>query len=132
MGSFSNTALSHPSCRSLDHRGSFPKHPIAPKTGSPAHTRTSLAQSPDLNCKPTQTTLLVCLSRDAPCISLTIGSLRGHPSISYIWLNSLTFNPITIILRKKHKNIKKEKGKTKNISILTLITNLTSKNAKLT
>ena len=129
MGSFSNTALSHPSCRSLDHRGSFPKHPIAPETGSPAHTQTSLGQSLDLNCKPTQTTLLVCLSRDAPCISLTIGSLRGHPSISYIWLNSLTFNPITIVLRKKHK---KRKRKTKNISVLTLITNLTSKNAKLT
>ena len=31
----------------MTYRGNFSKHPIAPKTGSPAHTRTCLAQSPD-------------------------------------------------------------------------------------
>ena len=50
MGSFSNNALSNPSDKSLDYydlHSNFSKHPIAPKTGSPAHTRTCLAQSLD-------------------------------------------------------------------------------------
>ena len=76
----------------MTYRGNFSKHPIAPETGSPAYTQTCLAQCSDLNYKPTQITLLFCLSRDAPCVSQALGLLRGHPSISYIWLNSLTFN----------------------------------------
>ena len=93
----------------MTYRGNFSKHPFVPETGSPAHTRTCLVQSPDLNYNPTQTTLLVCLSRDAPCVSQAFGSLRGHPSISYIWLNSLTFNPVTIILLKKNTKRKQKK-----------------------
>ena len=66
----------------MTYRGNFSKHPIAPETVSPAyihgHVWHSLRTS---NYKPTQTTLLVCLSRDAPCVSEAIGSLRGHPSI---------------------------------------------------
>ena len=46
--SFSNTALCNPSGQSLTYRGNFSKHPNAPETGSPAYTRTSLAQSSDL------------------------------------------------------------------------------------
>ena len=38
---------------------------MAPETGSPAYTRTRLAQSSGLKLKPTQATLLVCLSWDA-------------------------------------------------------------------
>ena len=69
----------------MTYRGNFSKHPIAPETGSPAHTRTRLAQSSDLELKPTQATLLVCLSWDALCVPQAVGSKRGHPSISYIW-----------------------------------------------
>ena len=65
----------------MTYTGNFFKHPIAPETGSPAYTRTCLAQSSDLNYKPTQTTLIVRLSRDAACVSQAFGSLRGHPSI---------------------------------------------------
>ena len=57
-------------------------------------------------------TLLVCLSQDAPRVSQAIGSLRNHSSISYFWLNSLTFNPETIILRKRER--KKQKGTKKH------------------
>ena len=46
----------------MSYRGNFSKHPIAPETGSPAYTWTCLAQSSDLKLKPTQATLLVCLS----------------------------------------------------------------------
>ena len=46
----------------MTYRGSFSKHPIAPETGSPAYTRTRLAQSSDLELIPTQATLLVCPS----------------------------------------------------------------------
>ena len=35
----------------MTYRGNFPKHPIAPETGSPACTRTRLAQSSDLEFK---------------------------------------------------------------------------------
>ena len=44
----------------MTYRSNFSKHPIAPETGSPAYTRTRLAQSSDLELKPTQATLLVC------------------------------------------------------------------------
>ena len=116
----------------MTHRGNFSKRPIAPETGRPAYKRICLAQSLDLNYKPTQTTLLVCLSRDAPCVSQAFESLRGHPSISYIWSNSLTFNPVTIIKKQQQKNKnKKHKKEKKNVSILTPITNLTSKSVKL-
>ena len=48
------------------YRGNFSKHPVAPETGSLAYTRTRLAQSSDLELKPTQATLLVCLSLGCP------------------------------------------------------------------
>ena len=62
----------------MTYRGNFSKHPIAPETGSPAYTRTRLAQSSDLELKPTQATLLVCLSWDALCVPQAVGSKRGH------------------------------------------------------
>ena len=68
----------------MTYRGNFSKHPIAPETGSPAYTRTRLAQSSDLELKPTQATLLVCLSWDALCVPQAVGSKRGHPSTSYL------------------------------------------------
>ena len=43
----------------------FSKHPVALETGSLAYMRTRLAQSSDLELKPTKATLLVCLSWDA-------------------------------------------------------------------
>ena len=70
----------------MTYRGDSSKHPIAPETGSPAYTRTYLAQSL-VRINPAQTTLLVCLSRDVTGVSQAIGSPSGHPSISYIWLN---------------------------------------------
>ena len=74
------------------------------------------------NGKPTQTTLPVCLSSDAPCISKIIGSLSNHPNIPYIWLNLLTANSVTT----------SGKTATKNEYILLIsITNLTSGKAKL-
>ena len=71
------------------------EHPVAPETGSLAYTWTRLAQSSDLELKPTQATLPVCLSWDALCIPQAVGSKRGHPSTSYIWSLSLTVSPIT-------------------------------------
>ena len=104
----------------MTYRDNFSKQPIAPETGSLAYTRTRLALRVN---KLTQTTLLVCLSRGAPCISQAIGPLRGHPSILYIWLNSLTFNPVTIL---KTIQIKRKKQK----FIYTNTNNLTSRKAK--
>ena len=66
---------------------------------------------------------LVCLSRDAPCVPQALESLRCHPTISYIWLNLLTFNPVTILEKENIKN-------PQNISLLTPITNLTPRNIK--
>ena len=37
-----------------------------------------------------------------------VGSLTGYPIISYIWLTSLTFNPVTIIYIKQQKKTIKE------------------------
>ena len=79
----------------MTYRGNFSKHPITPETGSPAYTRTRLVQSSDLELKPTQATLLGCLSWDALCVPQAVGSKRGHPSTSYIWLLSLTVSPVT-------------------------------------
>ena len=79
----------------MTYSGNFSKHPIVPETGSPAYTRTRLAQSSDLELKPTQATLLVCLSWDAICVPQAVGSKRGHPSTSYIWSLSLTVSPVT-------------------------------------
>ena len=103
----------HPVSLTMTYRGNFYKHPIAPETGSPAHTRTCLAQSLDLNYNPTQTTLLVCLSRDTPCVSQAFGSLRGHPRISYIWLKFTNIQPRNNNIKKKHT--KKTKKKNQNI-----------------
>ena len=68
----------------MTYRGNFSKHPVAPETGSPAYTRIRLAHSSDLELKPTQATLLVCLSWDALRVPQAVGSKRGHPSISYL------------------------------------------------
>ena len=78
----------------MTYRCNFSKHPIAPETGSPACTRTRLAQSLDLELKPTQATLLVCLSWDALCVPQAVESKRGHPRTSYIGLLSLTASPV--------------------------------------
>ena len=40
----------------------------------------------DLELKPTQATLLVCISWDALCVPEAVGLMRGHPSISYTGL----------------------------------------------
>ena len=87
----------------MTYRGNFSKYPIAPETGSPAYTQTRLAQSSDLELKPTQATLLVCLSWDALCVPQAVGSKRCHPSTSYIWSVSLTVSPITNFCTKKKK-----------------------------
>ena len=88
----------------MTYRGNFSKHPIAPETGSPAYTRTRLAQSSDLESNPTQATLLVCLSWDALCVPQAAGSKRGHPSTSYNWSLSLTISPVTkFCTQKKNK-----------------------------
>ena len=82
----------------MAYRGNFSKHPVAPETGSPVYTRTRLAQSSDLELKAnTGYTVPVCLSWDALYVPQVVGSMRGHQSISYIRLNSLTFNPVTIL-----------------------------------
>ena len=70
----------------MTYRGNFSKNPIAPETGSPAYTRARLAQSSDLELKPTQATLLVCLSWDALCVPQAVGSKRGEIYI-YIYSN---------------------------------------------
>ena len=79
----------------MTYRGNFSKHPVAPETGSLAYTRTRLTQSSDLELKPTQATLPVCLSWDALGVPQAVGSKRGHPSTSYSWSLSLTVSPIT-------------------------------------
>ena len=63
----------------MTYRGNFSKHPVAPETGSLVYTGTRLAQSSDLELKPTQATLLVCLSWDALCVPQAVGSKRGLP-----------------------------------------------------
>ena len=50
----------------MTYRANFSKHPVAPETGSPAHTGARLAQFSDLELKLTQATLLVCLSVGKP------------------------------------------------------------------
>ena len=103
-------------------RGNFSKHPIAPETGSPAYTRTRLAQSSDLELKPTQATLLVCLSWDALCVPQAVGSKSGQPRNKFLHIEKT----------KKDLNIK-----TKNICIyihtytLILLTNLVLASVKL-
>ena len=42
-----------------------------------------------------QATLLVCPCWDALYVPKVAGSMRGHPSISYIWSFSLTVSPVT-------------------------------------
>ena len=90
----------------MTYRGNFSKHPVAPETGSLAYTQTRLAQSSDLELKPTQATLLVCLSWDALCVPQAVGSKRGHPSTSYIWSLSLTVSPITNFAHRKKQQKK--------------------------
>ena len=80
----------------MAYRGNFSKHPIAPGTGSPAYTRTYLAQSSDFELQAKSDYSAGLPFSRCPCVSQAIGSLRDHPSISYIRLNSLTFNPVTI------------------------------------
>ena len=104
----------------MTYRGNFSKHPVALETGSPAYTRTCLAQSSDLELKPTQATLLVCLSWDALCVPQAVGSKRGHPSTSYIWSFSLTVSPVTNFPHGKNKK-KIKISKQKNIYIFLYI-----------
>ena len=87
----------------MTYRSNFCEHQISPETGSPAYTRTRLAQSSDLELKPTQATLLVCLSWDALCVPQAVGSKRGHPSTSYSWSSSLTVSPVTNLCTWKKK-----------------------------
>ena len=47
----------------ITYKGNFSKHPIAPETGSPAYTRTRLAQSSDLNES----------QHRLPCLSVFLG-----------------------------------------------------------
>ena len=81
----------------MAYRGNFSKHPIAPETGSLTYTRTRFAQYSDLTVQTKSDYSASLPFQRCPCASQAIGSLRGHPSISYIWLNSLTFNRITIL-----------------------------------
>ena len=121
----------------MTYRGNFSKRPVAPETGSLAYTQTRLAQSSDLELKPTQATLPVCLSWDALCIPQAVGSKRGHLSTSYIWSLSLTVSPITNFCTQK-KNKKKIKISKQNIYIyiylyitLILLTNMILGSVKL-
>ena len=52
------------------------------------------------------------------------GSLRGYPSISYVWLNSLTFNPVTIILKKQQQQQKTNKKHRKKKNQKYIYTNI--------
>ena len=108
----------------MTYGGNFSKHLIAPETGSPAYTRTRLAQSSDLKKKerkkPTQATLLVFLSWDALCVPQVVGSMRGHRQylihlvkFTYIQSRNNTIKKKIIIKRKKHKKKHKKKEKPK-------------------
>ena len=96
----------------MTYRGNFSKHPIAPETGSLAYTRTRLAQSSDLELKPTQAILLVCLSWDALCVPQAVGSKRGHPgNLLYMVIISNSQPRNKFLHIKKTKNIKISKQK---------------------
>ena len=90
----------------IAYRDNFSKHPIAPETGSPTCMRTRFVQYSDLKLQTKSDYSASLPFQRCPCASQAIESLRGHPSISYIWLNSLTFNHITILLKKKQKSQK--------------------------
>ena len=107
----------------MTYRGNFSKHPIAPETGSPAYKRTRLAQSSDLELKPTQATVLVCPSWDALCVPQAVGSKRGHPNTSYIWSLSLTVGPVTNFAHRKKQKQNFKISKQKNIYIYSNIAN---------
>ena len=53
----------------MTYRGNFSKHPVAPETLTPAYTWERLAQSSDLELKPTQATLLVFVFLGMPYAS---------------------------------------------------------------
>ena len=118
----------------MTYRGSFSKHPIAPETGSPAYTQTRLAQSSELELK-ANTGYSASLSFLGCPMRPTSSWVNERSSQYLIHLVKFTdIQPRNNIIKKTiiSKNIKKhKKRKTKTISILTLITNLTSKNVKL-
>ena len=92
----------------MTYRGNFSKHPIAPETGSPAYTRTRLAQSSDLELKPQQATLLVCLSWDALCVPQAVGvKERSSQYLIYLFIisNSQPRNKF-LHIEKTKKNLK--------------------------
>ena len=61
----------------------------------PDRNRIRLRVNGALEYKPTQATLLICLSWDALCVPKVVESMSGHSSISYIWSFSLTVSPIS-------------------------------------
>ena len=120
----------------MTYRGNFSKHPIAPKTGSPVHTRTCLAQSLDFKLQ-ANTDYSASLAFSRCPMRLTNNWVTERSSQYLIHLvESTDIQSHNNNIKKKKTNKKsitkiKIKRKTKNISILTLITNLTSKNVKL-
>ena len=99
----------------MTYRGNFSKHPIAPETGSPAYTRTRLAQSSDLELK-ANTGYSACLSFLECPVRPTSGWVNERSFQYLIHLVKFTNiqlrnNIIKQIITIKGKNMKKEKPK---------------------
>ena len=112
----------------MTYRSNPSKYPILPEAGSPAYTWTRLVQSVDLESK----------ANTGYSPSLFFLECPMHPPSSWVNERSSQY-PIHLVkldnIQPRNNiiknNKKKVKRKTKNISILTPITNLTSENVKL-
>ena len=112
----------------MTYTGDISKHPIAHETGSPAYTRTCLAQASDFKL-PAVTDYSASLPFQRCPMRLTSNWVTER--LSQYLIHLVKFTNIQPRNNKKIniKNIKKEKPKILFIVILT--TNLTSKNVKL-
>ena len=125
MGSFSNTALRNPSGQYLvyyDLQGYFSKHPIAPETGSPAYTRTRLAQSSDLE--------IVSQHRDYSA-SLSFFEMPHVSHKQYTERSSEYLIHLVKFTNSKPRNNIENKKKNRKLFIIISKSDLTCRNAKL-